>query len=80
MSELEYATQLATWTWEKHYRDDSPDWRPLPDLMGVLTQIDNMLTGLVRARPSTNRSECLGPALRTVDPGATANLPPGISA
>jgi hypothetical protein len=28
---------------------DSPTFEPLPDLLGVITQIDNMVTGLVRA-------------------------------
>lgn len=47
--ELRYAHQLATALWDKHYRDDAPHWQPLPDLIGVLTQIDNMTTGLARA-------------------------------
>lgn len=45
---LEYARQLAITLWEKHYKVDSPDWEPLPDLIGLLTQIDNMTCGLVR--------------------------------
>lgn len=53
MTELEYATRLATILWEKHWKSESPDWQPLPDLMGVLTQIDNMTTGLVRREPLT---------------------------
>ncbi len=47
--ELSYATRLAMALWERHWKDDAPDWKPLPDLMGVLTQIDNMTVGLVRA-------------------------------
>jgi hypothetical protein len=35
--------------WRKHYKDVAPDWKPLDDLIGVLTQIDNMTTGLKRA-------------------------------
>lgn len=45
---LGYATRLACSLWGKHYREDAPNWRPCDDLMGVLTQIDNMLTGLGR--------------------------------
>lgn len=45
---LGYATRLACSMWDEHYKADSPNWQPLPDLMGVLTQIDNMLTGLIR--------------------------------
>lgn len=44
-----YATRLLVSLMEKHYPDRHPDWSPLPDLMGVLTQIDNLSTGLVRA-------------------------------
>lgn len=46
--ELGYATRLLTALVEKHYPDRSPDWFPLSDLYGVLTQIDNLSTGLVR--------------------------------
>jgi len=50
----EYASRLATWIWEKHYKNESPHWKPLNDLLGVLTQIDNMTTGLVRSQPETD--------------------------
>lgn len=50
-NEHKYATQLLVSLMEKHYPDRSPDWQPLPDLMGVLTQIDNLSTGLVRTTP-----------------------------
>ena len=45
-SAIDYATRLAVSLWEKHYKDDAPDWKPLDDLIGVLTQIDNMICGL----------------------------------
>jgi hypothetical protein len=51
-SSLDYAYRLAWALWEKHYKIDAPDWKPLPDLLGLLTQIDNMAAGLVR--PSAN--------------------------
>ena len=41
-----YASRLAVALWEKHYKDAAPQWKPLDDLMGVLTQIDNMTSGL----------------------------------
>jgi hypothetical protein len=44
---LNYARQLAESIWNKHY-NNFPQWKPLDDLMGVLTQIDNMTTGLTR--------------------------------
>lgn len=46
---LGYATRLAESLWEKHFKRDAPHWKPLPDLLGVLTQIDNMTTGLARS-------------------------------
>lgn len=46
---LGYATRLLVSLMEKHYPDRSPEWAPLPDLYGVLTQIDNLSTGLSRA-------------------------------
>lgn len=47
---LSYATRLAEAIWRKHYATDAPNWKPLPDLMGVLTQIDNMTNGLATSR------------------------------
>lgn len=41
-----YAHNLAVSMYGQHYLDESPNWRPLPDLMGLLTQIDNMYAGL----------------------------------
>ena len=56
--ELGYATRLAEALWEKHCKTEAPDWKPLPDLLGVLTQIDNMTTGLVRAAQAEERERC----------------------
>lgn len=58
-----YAVRLAVAIWEKHYKDTAPHWKPLDDLVGVLTQIDNMTSGLTRlaqqAEPQTTHSaEC----------------------
>lgn len=41
--EYEYARRLATSLANEHWPDNT-GWEPLPDLMGVLTQIDNMTT------------------------------------
>jgi hypothetical protein len=52
-NETRYAEQLATSLAAKHYPEVT-QWRPLSgDLMGLLSQIDNMTTGLVRAAPSS---------------------------
>ena len=42
-----YAKRLAEAIWEMHYKTIAVDWKPLPDLIGVLTQIDNMTSGLI---------------------------------
>jgi hypothetical protein len=42
-----YARRLAEAIWQKHYKAVAPQWKPLDDLMGVLTQIDNMTSGLI---------------------------------
>jgi len=44
--DYEYAKDLATHIWREFYSKESPDWEPLDDLFGVLTQIDNMVSGL----------------------------------
>lgn len=42
----DYATTLATSMHRQHYAEAAPNWQPLDDLMGLLTQIDNMYAGL----------------------------------
>ena len=51
-AELRYATRLAVYLWETHWRAAAPDWKPQPDLIGVLTQIDNMIANL-KASPKS---------------------------
>jgi hypothetical protein len=45
-----YAKRLALAIWEQHYKAAAPQWKPLDDLIGVLTQIDNMTAGLTSHR------------------------------
>jgi hypothetical protein len=53
-----YARRLAEAIWQKHYKDVAPQWKPFDDLMGVLTQIDNMTSGLTAQRqPQYNKTE-----------------------
>jgi hypothetical protein len=52
-----YASRLAVAIWEKHYKDAAPQWKPLDDLIGVLTQIDNMSNGLSLASPPAPSAE-----------------------
>jgi len=47
-SPYEYAARLATHVWEKHFKEDSPEFKLLPDVLGVLTQLDNMIAGMTR--------------------------------
>ena len=44
-----YAARLATSIWKQHYQKTAPQWQVLDDLIGVLTQIDNMAAGLISA-------------------------------
>ena len=54
-----YAERLAIALWEKHYRNAAPNWKPLTgDLIGILTQIDNMTSGLALAtKPAVKDDE-----------------------
>lgn len=66
---LLYAQRLAEVLWEKHWKGDAPKWRPLPELIGTLTQIDNMTAGLVRALPAQSGSvQCREDVARAIRP------------
>ena len=54
--EYAYARDLAYYLWRTHYKKDAPDWEPLEDLYGVLSQIDNMITGLTRRSTLTEKA------------------------
>lgn len=43
--------ELARCIWRDNYKNEAPDWEPLTDLAGVLSQIDNMVCGMRRAAP-----------------------------
>lgn len=43
---LDSATSIAGFLWKEFYAADAPDWKALPDLQGVLSQISNMVAGL----------------------------------
>lgn len=64
-SVLRSATELARAIWRDNYKADAPDWEPLPDLMGVLSQIDNMVCGMRRgavdkfSQPDSGRDAAL---------------------
>ena len=52
-----YAKRLAEAIWSKHYKTIAPQWEPFDELIGVLTQIDNMTAGLIsptQRKPMTN--------------------------
>ena len=46
--EIAYATGLAKHLHAKHFPHVT-QWKPLPDLLGLLTQIDNMVAGIAAA-------------------------------
>ena len=49
----DYATALAISIHAKHFPEVT-QWEPLPDTLGLLTQIDNMVSGLVRPRQASD--------------------------
>ena len=42
------ADYLALVLWKKHYKKESPNFELCEDVAGVITQIDNMVAGLVK--------------------------------
>jgi len=60
-----YAKRLAEFIWKEHYKEESPDWTPLPDVLGVLTQIDNMTCGLEKSKPEMP-TKIFGPNLEQI--------------
>jgi hypothetical protein len=40
--------KLAVATWRTNYADEAPQWEPLPDIDGIIGQIDNMAAGLAQ--------------------------------
>lgn len=51
-----YARRLAKSLHDQHY-SDVPNWEPLPDTLGLLTQIDNMSSGVCRVTRSSRLSD-----------------------
>ena len=49
---LAYASSLAETLHDKHY-SRSVSWKPMPDLLGLLTQIDNMVAGIIGTATAT---------------------------
>ena len=51
--QLKEAQNLAVSIWKQHYERERPDWKPLDDTIGVLTQISNMVSCMGRKDCST---------------------------
>jgi len=51
LTDLLSAQYLATLLWEKHYKNESPNWKPLDTIEGLLSQINNMTSGMARITP-----------------------------
>lgn len=78
-----YVRHLTWYVWNTHYSEKSPNFELLPDTVGVLTQLDNMLTGwkisqpvsgVVDERAAFERwavSSGLGRTYRDTEPGYT---------
>jgi hypothetical protein len=67
---LRYATHLLT-SYVNQYCDPVPDWAPLPDLIGLLTQIDNASTVtaeiLARAEAAEAKVARMGVVLKEIE-------------
>jgi hypothetical protein len=72
-----YAERLAVSLHAKHYQQDAPNWKPLPDLYGILTQLDNMSTGFTRAEAAERNVQMAVEALRKIG-GLDIGAPPFI--
>lgn len=44
------AEYLANLLWERHYKNESPNFEKLNTIAGVVSQIDNMIAGLIEER------------------------------
>ena len=49
------AQSLALHLWKEHYKDSSPVFELCDSVPGVLSQIDNMCSGLISAKPVKKR-------------------------
>ena len=48
--------QLTGSIWKAEYRKTAPDWQPLPDLVGLITQLDNMYAGVREQRDAAREA------------------------
>ena len=48
--------QLTESIWKAEYRKTAPDWQPLPDLVGLITQLDNMYAGVREQRDAAREA------------------------
>jgi hypothetical protein len=61
--------------WRAEYRNDAPDWKPLDDLVGMVSQIDNMYAG-VRGQRDQARWDLHNPKPATAPIDAPLNGEP----
>jgi len=46
--EYDQLKELTLTIWKLFYREDSPNFKPFDNILGLISQIDNMVTGLTR--------------------------------
>lgn len=49
---------LVTSIWKKEHQSEAPHWQPLPDLQGLISQLDNMYAGMRTQRDQANWDLC----------------------
>lgn len=69
---LGYARKIATKLYEKHWKTESPGWQAARDMLGLLTQIDDMVATLERSAPPAQRRD----QATTIDSGFFFNGKP----
>lgn len=69
----DYAKQIAESMWATHYKADAPHWESCDSLMGVLSQISNMMCGLSRA-PADSVTAPAGGAVMEPTPVTDADV------
>lgn len=73
---LDYAQRIALNLCLAHYPDVTGRWKPYGDLFGVLEQIDNMTTQLVRGTPEQLAVlEARRARVSTMAPGTSSPAP-----
>ena len=65
----EWISRLAKLLWKKYYAEKAPEWGPFTDLVGVISQLDNMIAGMNETMSSLEADAKLGRMMRAMPEG-----------